>query len=113
MATVYQPDTRFSIRWEDYPIENDQTLGNEFKSDIQKIGREYNQDAIWIRQNGEEMYMTDMNDQHIINALRMCKRNMEDPMTQSERYEYLLLEAIQRGLMQKDIGEWDAEENNL
>lgn len=106
--STYSP--QFSIQWQD--VSTSQTLEDEFKQDIQRITKEYNQDAIWVRQSGEEMYMTDMNDQHIINALRMCKRNLDDPMRESQRFEFLLLEAIQRGLMKKDVGEWDAEENS-
>jgi hypothetical protein len=110
MATLYQPQ-QFTIQWQD--VDTSQTLEKEFRGDIARIVEDYDPDAIWRRQNGEEMYMHDMADQHIINALRMCKRNLDDPIEESERYEYLLLEAIHRGLMNKDVGEWDTAENTL
>lgn len=101
--------TSYSIQWAE--VDTAQTLGTEFKSDINRITKVYDHNAIWVRQNGEEMYMTNMTEQHIINALRMCKRNLRDPLVDSQRYEYLLLEAIRRDLMKKDVGEWDSEEN--
>lgn len=84
----------------------------EFASDIQRITKTYDKDAIWIRQNGEEIPMVRMDSQHVINALRMYKRNYYDPMIEN-RYELLLLEAIHRKLINKDAGEWDSEENTI
>ena len=102
----------FSIRYTENP-DTPESLGKEFKSDIQRITRQQNRESIWIRQNGEEIYKVDMNDNHVINALRMCKRNMQDPLRQSEGFEFLLLEAIHRGIIKRNAGEWDEEENVL
>ena len=99
------------IEWDD--INTAQTLGTEFIDDIRRITKKYNPYSDWIRQNGQEISMVNMDNNHIINALRLCKRNLRDAMTGTSRYELLLLEAIHRGLMNKDVGEWDAEENSI
>jgi len=107
MATVLH--NTFTIQWED--IDTEQTLKKEFSKDISRLNHTFSEDGIWIRQNGESIYMKDMNDEHVINALRWCKRNFKDPMREVGLYPYLLLEAIHRGLMKRDVGEWDADEN--
>jgi len=110
MATV-SGDSQFTIQWHD--VDTSVTLEEEFKTDINRLNVVYDPDAVWIRSNGDHILMIDMNNEHVINALRMCKRNLIDPMNSGSRYRFLLLEAMHRGLMKRDVGEWDDEENFL
>ena len=110
MATL-SGGSQFNIQWEE--VDTSQKLEKEFHTDIERIAATHDPHAIWIRQSGEEIPMFDMDSQHVINALRMCKRNLSDPMADSEKYQFLLLEAIHRGLMDRDVGEWDTAENKL
>ena len=112
MSTITEYET-FTIQFEE--TDTPQTLGKEFKEDIQRINIQYNEDDIWGSKSRGDIYITDMQDQHIINALKMCKRNVADLTNQCIpiQYQGLLLHAIKRKLIDKTAGEWDTEENSL
>ena len=66
---------------------------------------------VWIKRNGSQMYICDMDDNHLLNSIAMLERGADADGNRvlstiiEAKYQCLLSEALNRGCLENDG--WD------